>query len=63
MKKKLEINSRIVCLLANMGAPTWVRPSMIWEERWLRSDYDMERVTAEAKLKIKLFLPRKEGSA
>lgn len=63
MQKRIEINSKIVCLLANMGAPTWVRPAMIWEERWLRSDYDIERAAAEAELKIKLFLPRKEGSA
>ena len=45
-----------------MGAPSWVRPAMIWEERWLRSDYDVERAAAEAELKIKLFLPRKEGN-
>ena len=60
MQKKMEINSRIVCLLANMGAPSWVRPNMIWEERWLRPDYTTERAIKEAEMKLRLFLLREE---
>lgn len=57
MLKKMEINSFIVCELTNQKAPTWVRPAMIWEERWDRPDYTAERAKKEAKEKIKVFVP------
>lgn len=60
MLKKLEINSVIICLLRDRKAPTWVRPSMIWEDRWLQSNYTVEMASKEAEMKIRLFLPRKE---
>lgn len=60
MQKKTEINSRIICLLDNMNAPTWVRPNMIWEERWLTGGYSVEQAAKEAEMKIRLFIPREE---
>ncbi len=55
--KLLEIRSFIVCELSNQGAPSWVRPAMIWEERWNRADYTAERAKKEAREKIKVFVP------
>ena len=60
MQKRIEINSRIICLLRENEAPAWVRPSMIFEDRWLHSCYTVEMAVKEADMKIKLFLPRKE---
>ena len=63
MQKKMEINSRIICLLANMGAPSWVRPSMLWDDKWLTSAYTSEQAVKEAEIKIRMFIPREEESA
>lgn len=60
MLKKMEINSAIICLLKDNKAPAWVRPWMIWEERWLQSSYTVEMASKEAEMKIRLFLPREE---
>ena len=60
MQKKMEINSRIICLLANMGAPSWVRPSMLWDDKWLTSAYSSDMAIKEAEIKIRMFIPRKE---
>lgn len=60
MQKKIEINSRIVCLLQEMGAPKWVRPAMIWEDRWGFECYTVDMAAREAEMKIRMFIPRKE---
>ena len=57
MLKKMEINSAIICELANNKAPMWVRPAMIWEDRWDGPDYTVERAIKEAVEKIKIFVP------
>lgn len=61
--KKMEINSRIVCQLANLNAPTWVRPSMIWDDRWLFSIYSMNEIEKEIDIKIRMCIPREEETA
>ena len=63
MNKKMEINSRIICLLSDMDAPAWVRPAMVWDDKWLFSTYSVEDAVKEARVKIRMFIPRKEETA
>lgn len=61
--KIMEINSAILSELSYRKAPMWVRPAMIWEERWNRNEYTAEKAIQEAKEKIKLFIPLCSGDS
>lgn len=55
--KKMELNSYMLCELKDQGAPTWVRPAMLWDDRWLESGCSIERAKREAREKIIIFVP------
>lgn len=57
MMKIMEINSFIISELSYVNAPTWVRPAMLWDERWERNDCPVEKAKDEAREKIKQFVP------
>lgn len=46
-----------------MDAPAWVRPAMVWDDKWLFSTYSVEDAVKEARVKIRMFIPRKEETA